>query len=497
MKLTKTDFKNYLICPECFWFQKKKTEEYQKIRPEKTLFIQKLIDDGYEVENYAQQLFPSGVFLDDIKDEVLIEKTKVAMEKKGTIFQATFLSKRNLFLKADILKFNDNSNKWDLYEVKSSSEIKTDIKHNHIKDVCFQKKVLKECAVDLGEVFIIHLNKDYVRQGNLDLTKLFVVKNVDSEIDEVEAEVSYHIDKALELLEQDNLKIHSCSCLYKSAGQRCDCFSLFNPQVPEYSVAHILRGKRLIELVDRNIFDVKDIPEDLDLNEPLTETQRIKVDLQKFQRPLINRENIENSLADLKYPLYFLDYETLLKPVPMLDGYGPNSQIVFQYSLHILNNNGELEHKEYLADNLEQATDGLVKSLGENIKNDGGSILVWNQGFEKDRNKELGKLHPEFKDFFKNLNDRVYDLMLIFKKDYLLPEFKGSASIKKVLPVLIPELSYKELDVQDGTMAMFFWENLLKTKDEEERAHIKNALLRYCELDTLAMVKIYEFIKEI
>ncbi len=491
MNLTKTDFNKYLICPEDFWLKKKRPEEYNQ--PEKTQFLQKLIDDGYEVENKVKEMFPSGVDLDKYKDdEILIKKTREEMKKKGTIFQAAFKTERGLFLKADIFKFNDESQKWDLYEVKSSSEIKTDLQHNHIKDICFQKITAEECGIEIGNSYIVHLNRDYIRKGDLDLTKLFVFEEVSEQIEEVLPGVSYHIDKALELLKQDDLKITSCSCLYKSAGQRCDSFTYFNPQVPEYSTAHILRGKKLQELVDDNVFNPKDIPLDFEL----TATQRTKVDLQRIGRPMIDPVNIQETLGKLKYPLYFLDYETLLKPIPVMDGYNPNSQLVFQYSLHIMQEDGSIEHLEYLADDLENSTAGLVKSLKENI-GDQGSVLVWYEPFEKSRNEELGKLHPEYKSFFKDVNNRVYDLMKIFKKDYLMPEFNGSASIKKVLPVLAPELSYKELIVQDGTMAMSAWEELLITKDAKKRKEIRKNLLKYCELDTLAMVKIFEVVKNL
>ncbi len=490
MKLSKTDFKKYLICPEDFWLKKKKPDEYQQ--PERTQFLQKLIDDGYEVENKVQEMFPTGVFLDDMDDDILIKKTQEELKKKGTIFQATFKSERGLFLKADIFKFNEKSQKWDLYEVKSSSEIKTDLQHNHIKDICFQKITVEECGIEVGNSYIVHLNRDYIRKGDLDLTKLFVFAEVSKEIQEVLPEVTYHIDRALELLEQDEINTSSCSCLYKSAGQRCDSFSYFNPNIPEYSTAHILRGKKLEELVEAKIFDPKDIPIDFDL----TDTQRVKVDLQRIGRPMIDSVNIRETISKLQYPLYFLDYETLLKPIPIMDGYSPNSQLVFQYSLHVIQENGEMKHFEYLADNLENSTLGLIKSLEKNIGKV-GTVLVWYEPFEKSRNKELAKLHPEYVGFFKDVNNRIYDLMKIFKKDYLMPEFRGSASIKKVLPVLVPKLSYKELEVQDGTMAMSAWEKLLITEDPEVRKEIRNNLLKYCELDTLAMVEIFKIVNEL
>ncbi|MCK4386567.1 MAG: DUF2779 domain-containing protein [Candidatus Pacebacteria bacterium] len=489
MNLTKTDFKEYLICPECLWLKKKKPAEYTG--REITVFLQKLIADGYEVEEKARELFPAGVFLAGSESD-LLKKTKQELVKKGTIFQATFKTDRGLFVKVDILKFNEENGNWDLYEVKSSSSIKTDLMHNHIKDISFQKITLENSGIEVGQSYIVHLNKEYKRKGELDLIKLFVFEEVSEKIAEIKEEVEYQIDSALELLEKDDLIIKSCDCLYKSVGQRCDCFRKFNPQVPEYSTAHILRGKKLRELVDDNIFDPKDIPADFKLTDP----QRIKVELQKVGKVQINTENIRMALEGLKYPLYFLDYETILKAIPSLDGYKPNQQVVFQYSLHLLDEKGVLKHFEYLAEDLERATTGLVQSLRENL-GETGTVIVWHQDFEKARNNELGVLHSEYKEFFDNLNKRVFDLKVIFQKDYLHPRANGSASIKKVLPVMIPELSYKNLAVQDGTMAMSAWEEMLKTDDFQEKNKIKTNLLKYCELDTLAMVKIFEVVNNL
>ena len=489
MNLTKTDFKEYLICPECLWLKKKRPAEY--VDEEITAFLQKLIADGYEVEEKAQELFPTGVFLSGSENE-LLKKTKQELLKKGTIFQATFRTDRGLFVKVDILKFNEESGKWDLYEVKSGSSIKTDLMHNHIKDITFQKITLENFGIEVGQTYIVHLNKEYKRKGKLDLIKLFVFEEVSEKIEAVKEKVLSQIDFALKLLGKDDLIIRSCACLYKSVGQRCDCFEKFNPQVPEYSTAHILRGKKLRELVNDNIFDPKDIPVDF----KLTDSQRIKVELQKIGKVQINAENIRQTLGGLKYPLYFLDYETILKPLPPLDGYKPNQQVVFQYSLHILEENGILKHFEYLAEDLERATIGLVKSLRKNF-GETGSVIVWHQTFEKERNNELGILHAEYKEFFENLNKRIFDLKIIFQKDYLHPRAYGGASIKKILPVMVPELSYKDLVVQDGTMAMSAWEEMLKTDDFPEKNKIKTNLLKYCELDTLAMVKIFEAVNKL
>ncbi len=489
MKLTKTDFKEYLLCKERFWLKKNQPEDYTE--GEISLFLEKLIKDGYEVEEYVQKLFPDGVALEGDEETLLAETEKLVKAKDKPIFQATFKTKDGLFIKIDVLDFNKKTCKWDIYEVKASSEIKTDAKHNHIKDITFQTIVAERAGLKVGDSYIVHINKKYRRDGELNLRELFVFENVSDAVSVERAVVEGEIESAFLLLAQDKISMSSCSCLYKSKAQRCDSFEFFNPQIPKYSVHSLFRGNKLRELINESIFDIVDIPESF----KLTDRQEEQVMLQKTHTPLINRVGIEETLSRLKFPLYFLDYETFGKPIPLLDGYNTYQQIVFQFSLHVLEEDGTLKHFEYLAEDLDNATNGLVKALKENI-GPVGSVIVWYESFEKGRNKELAKLHPEYAEFFEDVNSRVFDLMKVFKKDYLHPDFLGSASIKNVLPVLLPELSYKELDIQNGTMALTEWERMLAEYTMDvDKEDIKKNLLKYCKLDTFAMVKIYDFLK--
>lgn len=484
MILTKTDFKEYLLCGKCLWLKKKRPEEYTP--GEFSLFLQKLIKDGYEVEEYVQKLFPEGIFVSGDK-ETLIARTQELLRGTKPIFQATFQTAEGLFAKIDILDFNAATGKWDIYEVKASSEIKTDLKHNHIKDVGFQTIVAENSGVSVGDSYIIYINKEYRRAGEVDIDQLFIIENVTEQLRGEKAEVRTEIQNALAILTEDTISLDECSCLYKSHGQRCDCFFKFNPQVPEYSVHHIVQGNKLRLLLDKDILEIKDIPEDFEL----TDIQHDKVVLQKTGRPIIDTEAIGQTLSQLTFPLYFLDYETYGTPVPILDGYKANQQIVFQVSVHKLEADGTLEHFEYLADELSGATSGLLDTLRGCI-GPVGSVVVWYESFEKGRNMELAELHPEHREFLEDINRRVFDLMKIFKADYQHPDFQGSASIKKVLPVLLPGLSYKSLDIQNGTMALSEWEKMIKgTLSGEEIEKTKKNLLKYCELDTMAMVEIF------
>ena len=233
---------------------------------------------------------------------------------------------------------------------------------------------------------------------------------------------------------------------------------------------------------------------------PLTSKQRAQVDIAQSGQTIFLNKPIQKKLDELVYPLYFIDYETFNPAIPIYNGYKPYTQITFQYSLHIMRdeNSKELEHYEYIDTSQTDPIPNLIKSLQEVIGSK-GSIITWNDTFEKSRNKEMGEICPECAGLCQNMNERMFDLMKIFQnQEYAVPEFKGSYSIKKVLPVLVPNLSYEGIDIGEGSTAMIAWKEMVYgnlKKDEQEK--IKQDLLKYCQLDTLAMVEIFKHIKSI
>ena len=186
--------------------------------------------------------------------------------------------------------------------------------------------------------------------------------------------------------------------------------------------------------------------------------------------------------------------------VPYFDGHRPYQQVPSQYSLHILDSpDAELRQKEYLhRENTDPSlpiAQHLVEDVGTN-----GSIITWNAGFEKSCNVTLGKLNPEFADAMEAINERIVDLMIPFKPKngwYSDPRFEGSASIKYVLPVVVPSLSYKELDIQNGGSAQSLWMQAVLDGTRDDKEKILDDLLKYCGLDTLAMVEIYNVLRKI
>ncbi len=217
-------------------------------------------------------------------------------------------------------------------------------------------------------------------------------------------------------------------------------------------------------------------------------------------KPHICQESIQQALGNLQFPLYFLDYETLQYGIPQYDGIKPYQQMVFQWSLHKLYEaGGEAAHVEFLSDGTDHPALEFAQALHNAIPQDAGTVLVWNKSFEMTRNKELGQMYPHFEPFFTDLNERVFDLMEIFQQQHFVhPEFRGSCSIKNVLPVLAPHLSYADLEINRGMLASIRWFELITGKiPEPEKDSVLENMRQYCKLDTLAMVEVYNYLRSI
>jgi len=494
MYLSKTDFREYLQCNKCLWLKKNEPDLY--VREGISEFDQKLIDEGFEVEYAARELFDQGILVRGTNEEAAEETRKLIESKTSPIFQATFITDSGLFAKTDVIIYNEFADAWNIYEVKSSNEIKKKGADNHIDDITFQQVVMRELGIPVEDSYIIHLNKEYKKNGEIDLIELFSVTDVSELVEERYQEIKIEAARALEFLNQKNMDLSFCDCLYQSRRNHCSSFSVLNKNVPDYSIHDISRisAKNLRLLIDDLIMNIWDIPEDFDLSA----NQKKQVELEKSQNPEINVENINRTLEELEYPLIFLDYETYVSAIPKIDGFSPHQHIPIQVSIHILDSNRELKHYEYLAETIEDSPVGLLEFMRSTIPQK-GNLISWHASFENTRNKEIAKIFPEYSDFLLGLTERTFDLEKIFMDDYRHPGFKGRTSIKKVLPVLCPEFSYQDLEIQNGTEAMENWERMIFNTEltETERASIQKSLYKYCELDTLAMVKIFMHLLEI
>ncbi len=489
MYLSKSDYLKYLICPSFLWLWKNKPETVPTDEEET---IKARLEQGNEIERYARLLFPEGKLVETRGLAAKADTERLVSDGARTIFQATVITDDGLLAMADIITRNNTSDAWTLYEVKSTNSIKKE----HILDLSFQRVAFEDAGYTIGKVKVIYLNKDYKRRAQVVPKDLLMESDVTSEVTELVEAVRAQTRDALEYLKQID-EPSGCSCRLNSRSKHCPTFHYLNPDIPEYSVFNISRinGKKLALLIDNDIVNVHDVPEDI----KLSVIQQNQVDAEKSKQPKIDKDAIAEILSELEYPLYFLDYETVSTALPLYENCKPYQQIPFQYSLHVLREpNGTLEHYEYLShDSTTLPAHELLSKLKQQI-GPSGSVITWNKSFEMGRNREMAEQYPEFAELMNSINDRVFDLMEVFSKQhYVHHKFKGSSSIKKVLPVLVNGFTYDDMDISNGQAAALRWYEAVTSDDPELASATYESLLEYCKLDTLAMVEIYKTLKNV
>lgn len=444
---------------------------------------------------YDQYIMKQGYTLEALAKEYLEHKVATQYPPGTVLTFETTLTDGNYESRIDALVHDTVHNTYDLYEIKSSTSIHTDHKY----DVTFQYLVAK-ASLPVHKVYLVRVNGDYVRSGEIDLNQLFVVEDMSEHIAQKEDEVYQLRLDAWDVLRlkkepTDEHCLNPSTCLYPD-----HCF----PGLPAGSIYELGRAskKQYRELLDMGIEHLADIPDTFRCNHK----QRLQIQSARQNRPVIDHSAIAAELAQLEFPLYFLDYETYAEALPLFDGYKPYQQAVTQFSVHVVpdtqdGENGEsdeIEHYECLATEPGDPAHYLATELSKVI-GDTGTVIVWNKGFERGRNDELAELCPGCATKLASINARVFDLMDIFKNGlYVNYRFQGSASIKKVLPVLCPQLSYKELTIGEGTKAMLAWHEMVYGEvSEDKKKQIKADLLEYCKLDTWAMVEIWRKLKEL
>jgi len=493
MHITKTDYLEYTYCRKNLWLHKHKPELFDGV--ELSEFEKKIIEEGNIADEAARNLFPDGKLIEIVGSNAVPITKSVLATKPPTLFQGAFLFDE-YFVQADILHFNKVLDGWELYEVKATNDVKREIPHHHVNDLAFQKIVIESAGIKIVKAGVIHLNGAYRKRSKINYNELFIIVDLTDEVLQAEDGVREQMSDVKAYLGDPEER--GCECLYRGRSAQCTTFQYSNPDVPEYSVHDINRiggSKKLFyDWIDRGIFTLDDI----DNPKALKGAKKAQYEAYISGRPLIDHEAIKEAFSELIFPLHFFDYEGYSSAIPRFNGFGAYEQVPFQYSLHILHEDGEMEHREFLITDPEvDLTLPLIERMREDF-DDTGSVIAWYKSYEGQRNNKLAELHPDHAPWLEAMNDRMFDLYEIFSKNYYVDaRFKGSASIKNVLPVLVPELSYKALGIQKGDQAVERWEKMIDpSTSQEEKSQIAKDLLEYCKLDTLAMVEIYRFLKK-
>ncbi len=483
--LTKSKYLLGIQCPRQVWINFNQPEKLPEIDQQ----AQRRFDEGNQVGELAKQLFPEGIDIptEDFKQNLKL--TKASLKANKPLFEPGFVTEDNLFSRGDILI--PIKDKWDIIEVKSGTKVK-DI---NIHDVAFQKYCYEKCGLKIRKCFLMHLNNEYVRNGELNTEELFVQDDITSEVEEIFPQVPELIESMKETIDDpiipENKIGPHCSDPYDCPFQE-ECWSF----LPENHVAQLYRGKaKAFELIEGGIYSLSDIPDEYKLNDK----QGIQKACDISGAPHIHKESIKHFLSGLKYPLYYLDFETFSTAIPMFNGLKPYSQVPFQYSLHVVEREGDKpKHVEFLYDGSEDPRKEFIQKLKESL-GDTGNIVTYNMAFEKGVISKLAEFLPEYKDWAKSINGRVVDLLIPFRNfSYYNSKQKGSASIKKVLPALVGGDGYAEMDIADGaTASIKYFNSHYEEVEESKKLKVREDLLKYCGLDTEAMIWIVDKLKEI
>jgi len=443
--LSKSKIVRGIRCQKSLWLNVHKPELSLVAPSQQAIFAR-----GTDVGVLARDYFPGGelALTGDRPDTGSVDRTRELIRQGvKTIYEATFVYDHTL-VAVDILTCIDG--RWNLVECKST----TGVKPEHITDVAVQYYVVTGAGIALEDASVIHLNNRYIRKGEQEIKNLFSCKSVLTEVQQKQEFVGKNIVPLLEMLGNDEPAM--------GMGKQCT-----DPYECDFQV------------YCRSLQPLKPVPE-------------------PDHTPIIRKDAIHKQLENFGYPVYFLDFETISPAIPMFDESRPYQQIPFQYSLHYRETReGETFHSAYLAWPDGDPRRELIEQLINDTRQP-GKILTYNVSFERTRLKELARDFPPYKIELEGIINRLEDLMPVFRrKEWHAPSMGRGYSIKTVLPLMAPELSYETMEIANGGDASSQFLRLYGNEDQQLIERTRKALLEYCYLDTWAMVRIMDELEKI
>lgn len=482
-------------CPKIAWLRKYKPEE---MTIDGSVITR--MEEGNVVGDLAMGLFGDFVEVtayngDKIDLSKMIENTKVEIEKGTPVICEASFDYNGLYCAVDILRKENDG--WAIYEVKSSTH---EDKLVYAADVAYQKYVLENCGINVTGTYLVCINNEYVFDGTLDIHKLFKITDISESVFFESATIKTNLNVAeLILKSEDEPPIDlSTAC---NNPYRCSFWKYCAKEIPTPSVFDLYRMNfsKKIDYYKKGKIRYEDL-----INEPkITNDKQLRQMsfYLKEQGTYIDKAGIGAFLDTLSFPIYFLDFETVQPVIPEYIGTKPYAQIPFQYSLHYIEKEGgELKHKEFLAESGTDPRRALAERLCEDIPMN-VCVTAYKKTFECTRIKELAETFPDLAEHLLNIKDNIKDLLDPFQSGYYYNKaMGGSFSIKSVLPAIFPDdpaLNYKNLEqIHNGGEAMSIFPKI-KDMPEDEQKSTRHNLLKYCELDTYAMVKVWEELRRV
>lgn len=500
LSFSKSKYCAFWQCPKIAWLN--------QFRPEERVAdasADSHMEAGQEVGKLARNLFGTYVDVTTYVNQRLdipsmLEKTKKEIEKRTSVICEAAFSYEGYYCAVDILKKTDDG--WEIYEVKSSTATKATVAVEPVysADIAYQKYVLEHCGIPVVGTYLVNINSDYVLEGELNIEELFCIRDVSVPVDEELKNVENNLKAAQQILNSTEEPKYDLGIGCQSPYP-CPYWNYCTKHVPKESVFDLYRlpFKKKMEYYHQGLITYEGLKASGVIKNP--KQQRQMLFAMEDKETYVESENIRDFLNQLFYPLYFLDFETMQPVIPLFEGTKPYQQIPFQYSLHYIEKDGgSLLHKEFLAESgtnpLRDIAEALCRDIPTNV-----CVTAYNKAFECTRLKELAKMFPDLKEHLLNIEEHIVDLLVPFQSGYYYNRaMGGSFSIKSVLPAIFPndpELDYHSLEgVHNGSEAMTIFPKIKDMPKAKQKKARKN-LLKYCELDTYAMVKVWEELERV
>lgn len=486
--ISKTSFLTGTQCAKLLWMKLHERDAFPPVSEQQ----QAIFDQGHEIGAMAKGLYPGGIEVAEgiYRYDEALKATAAVLPQRKPLYEPAFVHNGG-FVRVDILN-PSGDDAWEIIEVKSG----TKVKKVNLLDVAFQKYVCEGAGLKITACSVMHVNTDYVREGEVASKELLIANEVSGKIAELVTKIPQRLEELKKVASEPECPdvaigahcSHPYSC---DLTERCWAFL---PKHPITDLCSDRKGRKW-EWLESGVQGLADIPE----GEELNRKQNIQHVAAKKNAPQVEVGEITSFLDSLEYPLAFFDLESFNKAVPPYDHLRPYRQIPFQFSVHVQDQSGsELKHHDFLAADAGDPRRAFMEELIKVIP-DQGSIVAYSASVEKGRIKECAKVFPQFQPWVNSVSNRFVDLLVPFRNfSFYHPDQGGSASIKNVLPALT-DTSYSDLSINEGMAAsLAFVEMAFDSEATDERkAEIRKDLLEYCALDTKAMVDIVDALREL
>lgn len=495
VRLSKSRLKAGLQCEKRLWYEVNAPDLADPM-DDADLAV---IEQGVEVGELARRLYPGGVLVphEGRPHQEVVQDTAAALAdpEVPAVFEGAVLDGEDP-VRADILTRNEDGS-FDLLEVKAVSRVRD----HEIEDVGYQIMLLESEGVAIRRAYVVHPDREYHHSGGPIAVDDYFLRTDVTEEARAHRSILRAQRKHLRAVAESDAPPTIDIGPHCRKPVKCPFHGTCHRHITDEHVENIAHiSNKLRRMLDEaGITDIADIPDDWELSKH----QQRWVDMVKSGSPYHDGQGFAKDFGLLEYPLHLFDFEAVNPAVPLWPGRNPYDTTVVQYSNHIISDSGHVQHREHLHVGTDDPELRLIERMHEDLGED-GSIVIFSR-YEVQRWRDLAERHPEWASYLQSLEQRVFDLHPVIKRNFADPGLRGSYSLKALYGVLLPGLSYDDLVIQNGGMAAAAYENLIRRLREADVAtgterealqaevdEIAENLLRYCERDTWAMLKLME-----